>query len=416
MGRIVNLCIGLLLWLITNQIAVAEVIKVGSDHPYSKISDAIAAAAPFDTVLLANETFFEINIRIDKPLTLKGTHASIIDGELQDEILVIAADSVVVSGITVQNVGYSFIKDRAGIRVEEKDYALIENCQLFNTFFGVYLQKSNHTTVRGNLIEGSDGSSETYTGNAIHMWYCEEILVENNITRYHRDGIYLEFVNHSEVHGNTSFRNIRYGLHFMFSNYDNYSYNTFEDNGSGVAVMFSKWINMKHNRFLNNWGSASFGLLLKEIYDGELSNNLFEDNTIAIHAEGANRILIANNVLRNNGWALKIMGNCFENRIEKNNFLGNNFNVATNSRKTMDTYEENYWDDYSGYDLDEDGFGDVPHRPVKLFAYIVERVPISIVMLRSLFIEMINVAEYIIPSLTPENLVDSNPVLQPHPL
>ncbi len=396
--------------------SLADIIKVGDGHPYSSVKEGLEAAAPFDTVLLADQTFYEINLRIEKPLTLTGTHQSIIDGELQDEILVIAADSVVVSGITIQNVGYSFIKDRAGIRVEEKDYAIIENCRLFNTFFGIYLQKSNHTIVRGNLIEGSDGSTETYTGNAIHLWYCEEALIEDNITRFHRDGIYLEFVNHSQVNRNVSFRNIRYGLHFMFSNHDDYTGNTFEDNGSGVAVMFSKWINMRHNKFINNWGSASFGLLLKEIYDGELSNNLFEDNTTAIHAEGANRILITQNIIRNNGWALKIMGNCFDNRITKNNFMGNNFNVATNSRQTMDTYEANYWDDYSGYDLDEDGFGDVPHRPVKLFAYIVERVPISIVMLRSLFIEMINVAEYIIPSLTPENLADSIPVLEPYQL
>ncbi|MRT18739.1 hypothetical protein F3C99_17635, partial [Vitellibacter sp. q18] len=36
---------------------------------------------------------------------------------------------------------------------------------------------------------------------------------------------------------------------------------------SRVAVMFSKFIEMRNNTFRNNWGMASFGLLLKEIND-----------------------------------------------------------------------------------------------------------------------------------------------------
>jgi len=51
----------------------------------------------------------------------------------------------------------------------------------------------------------------------------------------------------------------------MFSNDDVYEDNTFENNGAGVAVMFSKRISMYNNIFKENWGTASYGLLLKEI-------------------------------------------------------------------------------------------------------------------------------------------------------
>ena len=406
----------ILLFLCAALTAGAHTLRVGKNGAYRTVAEAIGQAQPFDTLLLDGEVFFETNIVIDKPMTLDGQGHAVIDGEEKDEILVIDSDSVVVRGLTIQNVGHSFIKDRAGIRVRERNHILIENCILTNTFFGIYLQKSNHTIVRHNVVIGTPGRSETFTGNAIHLWYCDNIEVAYNTVKNHRDGIYFEFVNYGSIHDNYSEQNVRYGLHFMFSNHDDYFKNTFINNGSGVAVMFSKWITMKDNKFLDNWGSASFGLLLKEIYDGELSGNIFRNNTIAIHAEGANRLTIQQNVFEKNGWALKVMGSCFDNHVTGNNFRGNNFNIATNSKQSKDRYDHNYWDDYAGYDLDKDGIGDVPHRPVKLFAYIVERVPISIIMLRSLFIEMINFAEYIVPSLTPENLVDASPAMQPYNL
>ena len=53
-------------------------------------------------------------------------------------------------------------------------------------------------------------------------------------------------------------------------------------------------------------------------------------------------------------------------------------------------FDGNYWSSYSGYDLDKDQIGDVPYRPVKLFSYVVNRTPETIILLRSLFVDLIN--------------------------
>ena len=46
---------------------------------------------------------------------------------------------------------------------------------------------------------------------------------------------------------------------------------------------------------------------------------------------------------------------------------GYSFDVATNSRRSSPgSFTENFWDGYAGYDLDRDGYGDVPHRPVRM--------------------------------------------------
>ena len=227
-----------------------------------------------------------------------------------------------------------------------------------------------------------------------------------------RDGIYLDFVDSSSIVNNISKDNLRYGLHFMFSDVDKYINNHFESNGAGVAVMFSKYIRMQGNKFVRNWGAASYGLLLKEITDGVIEGNLFSENTIGIYAESASRMNIVGNDFIRNGWALKILGSCVDNRFESNNFISNTFDLITNSAKNSNEYVRNCWSAYSGYDLDHDGIGDIPYRPIKLFSHVVSLVPTSIVLLRSLFIDLINFAETVTPIFTPETLTDDKPLIR----
>jgi nitrous oxidase accessory protein len=317
----------------------------------------------------------------------------------------------VLKGFKIRNVGFSFTKDWAGIKVDNKHYCTIEDNTLLDTYFGIYLKKSNHSVIKNNVLQ-SKAENEVNSGNGIHLWYCEDILIENNQVKGHRDGIYFEFVESSRIIGNLSEGNIRYGLHFMFSNHDDYIGNTFKNNGTGVAVMFSDHINMKNNHFIDNWGTTNYGLLFKEIYDGELSGNTFENNTIGIFADGSNRIKIVNNVFKGNGWAMNIFSSCMDNEIAYNNFISNTFDLTTNGKRNNNDFHDNYWDQYVGYDLDKDGIGDVPHRPVRLFSYLIGKVPESIILLRSFFVDMLSIAEKVAPVLTPQSLLDERPKMK----
>ena len=198
----------------------------------------------------------------------------------------------------------------------------------------------------------------------------------------------------------------------MFSNNDTYQDNTFKNNGAGVAVMFSKKLKMLNNTFKENWGTASYGMLLKEINDAEIIGNTFEKNTIGINIEGSNRIVYKNNEFLNNGWAVKVRGACYTNSFVENNFLYNSFDISYNSKVNDNVFDRNYWSNYTGYDLDKDGVGDVPYRPVKLFSYIVNRTPETIILLRSLFIDIIDFSEKVSPVFTPDNLFDNNPLIK----
>ncbi len=375
------------------------------------IREAIKIAQPHDTIQVASGTYLEHDIIVDKPLVIIGIDRPVIDGEHKAEIIIIASDSVTFSGFQIQNVGFSFTKDWAGIKLDRVDYCTIENNRLIDTYFGIYLKKVKHTIVKNNIMEGI-AKNEVNSGNGIHLWYCEDILIEGNKISGHRDGIYFEFVEESKILNNVSEGNIRYGLHFMFSNHDDYIGNTFKNNGTGVAVMFSNFIIMKDNKFIDNWGTSNYGLLLKEIYDGELSGNVFKSNTTAIFADGTNRIRITHNNFISNGWAMNIFGSCMDNEIAFNNFISNTFDLTTNSSRNHNSYHDNYWDNYTGYDLDRDGIGDVPYRPVRLFSFVISKVPESIILLRSFFIDMINIAEKVAPVLTPQSLLDDRPKMK----
>lgn len=400
-----------ILFIVIGFAAYSNTLEVCATCEIKSIKEGVAIASAFDTLLIKRGTYKEFNILIDKPLTLLGENFPVIDGEEQGEIIRIVSNNVTLDGLFIINVGTSYTTDYAAIRVVKSENFLIQNVVLEKLFFGIYLEKSNNGKVYHNKIIG-DAIDEYNSGNGIQLWYSKNVIVEKNIVQQVRDGIYLEFSDNVTIKDNSSTDNLRYGLHFMFSNDDVYMNNTFENNGAGVAVMFSKRIKMIGNTFRKNWGTAAFGMLLKEINDAEISGNTFEENTIGINIEGSNRITYANNSFIKNGWAVKVLGACYANTFTKNNFLYNSFDISYNSKLNDNVFDQNYWSDYTGYDLDKNGIGDVPYRPVKLFSYIVNKTPETIVLLRSLFMDIIDFSEKVSPVFTPDNLLDANPLMR----
>jgi nitrous oxidase accessory protein len=389
----------------------AETIIVCKTCKVNSIKGAIALAKDFDTIRIQKGTYKEFDIIINKPLNIIGENLPVVDGESKGEIITIISDNVTIDGLFIKNVGTSYTKDFAALRIRRSKKFEIKNLILENLFFGIYLEKARDGKIFNNKIIGN-AVVEYNSGNGIQLWYSKNIEIENNFIQGVRDGIYLEFSDNCIIKNNISTKNIRYGLHFMFSNNDIYQDNTFKENGAGVAVMFSKKIKMLNNLFKKNWGSASYGLLLKEINDAEIIGNTFEKNTIGINIEGTNRINYKNNDFIRNGWAMKVRGACYTNTFLSNNFLYNSFDVSYNSKINDNVFDNNYWSNYTGYDLDKNGIGDVPYRPVKLFSYIVNRTPETIILLRSLFIDIIDFSEKVSPVFTPDNLLDNNPAIK----
>lgn len=214
------------------------------------------------------------NIIINKSISVIGINYPILDGDYHSEIVSIKANHVLVRGFKIQHTGNGTLDDPAGIKIYDSKYVTISDNNLEDTFFGIYVQYGTSCIIKNNQLKSS-GIEEQEIGNGIHCWKSDSIQIIGNSVSGHRDGIYFEFVTNSLIWLNVSKQNLRYGLHFMFSNNDSYIGNIFKNNGAGVAVMFTNHVKMFNNVFEENWGDAAYGLLLKEISDSYINGNTF---------------------------------------------------------------------------------------------------------------------------------------------
>jgi nitrous oxidase accessory protein len=401
----------IILFLLAAKMSFGHTIIVGKTQVISSLRKAVNIAKDGDTILLHKGIYKEGNIIINKSIRLIGIDQPVLDGENKYEILTVSGNSILVKGIHFKNSGYSSTNDFASINLVDAQNAIIENNLIEHAYFAIHVANSNNSIIRNNIIKGTPKTEQT-SGNAIHLWKCDQMIIEDNDVQGHRDGIYFEFVTHSYILGNKSHNNIRYGLHFMFSNNDSYLDNSFIDNGAGVAVMYSHHVLMQGNRFNHNWGPNAYGILLKEISDAHILKNSFIQNTMGILMESTNRIDIGLNEFNSNGWALRIQASCNENNIYYNNFNGNTFEAATNGSLMLNKFYSNYWDRYEGYDLDKDGFGDVPYHPLSMYSMVIEQNPNAVILLRSFMVSLLDKAEKAIPSITPEQLIDDKPLMR----
>jgi len=407
MKKVIVILMTLIFWVES----FGHIIHVGPLHKVKSIRTAIRIANNGDTILVTAGIYKEGNLIISKQLTFIGDKYPIIDGQNKYEVFSIKASKVVIDGFKIYHSGTSNLDDYAGIKVYDSREVTIQNNILDDTYFGIYLQYAKRCVIKNNQLKANN-KEEQQSGNGIHCWKSDSLSITDNTVDGHRDGIYFEFVTNSSIKSNTTSNNIRYGLHFMFSNNDTYQFNSFIGNGAGVAVMYSNKVSMLNNQFKENWGDAAYGLLLKEISDSYITGNTFEKNTTGIYLEGASSIKMDHNIFKNNGWAMKIQASCMDIKVSTNNFVGNTFDIGTNGSLVLNTFNKNYWDKYEGYDLNHDTMGDIPYRPVSMYSMIVEQNPPAMMLFRSFITSLLDKTEKFIPSLTPENLKDNTPLMR----
>lgn len=403
-------CITILFTLIVTNSS-GRLITVAPGTTVNTLRKAVALAADGDTIIIKAGIYKDGNNSVTKSITIIGEGNVILDGEKKYEILTLSGTKMLIRNITFSNAGYSALNDYAAVKIIDASNLTIENNHVIDAYFAIHVSNSSFITIRNNTISGTP-KSEQLTGNGIHLWKCNHALIENNTIRGQRDGIYFEFVSNSLIRNNFSEKNIRYGIHFMYSNDDTYRKNIFRNNGAGVAVMYSKRVRMEENHFEENWGASAYGILLKDISDSYIIHNTFLKNTVGLHLEGTSRMDIQKNIFKENGWAVKVQASCEDNNFHENNFTGNSFDVGTNGSMVLNQFDHNYWDKYDGYDINKDGIGDIPYHPVSLYSMIVEENPYTLMLYRSFTTQLLDKAEKAIPGLTPENLVDNKPVMK----
>lgn len=387
-----------------------EVCAVGCSS--TSIQDAYKKAKPGDQIYIKAGVYHLSEFLIQKPISLIGEKGAILQGNGQSEILIVQSPSVTIDGFQIQGSGKSYIHDVAAVRFDKVKNAKFLNNQVHDAFFGVYFGESEDSRIENNQFLGP-GKKEIDSGDAVHIWHGKNFIVRKNLMRGHRDGIYLEFVTQTLIEDNRSWDNIRYGLHFMFSNENQFYRNYFGKNEAGVAIMYSQKIIVEENTFEESRGSAAYGALLKDISGSVVRRNHIRNNTIGLYMEGSNRSIYEGNRLEKNGFAIRILGDCEDNQFEQNSFRGNTADLTTNSSHNSNQFKNNYWDRYRGLDLNNDSYGDLSYRPAKISGQLVERHGLHFFLWGSFFFQLIDLAEELFPDILPPTLVDKAPRMKP---
>lgn len=389
----------------------ARVLKVGKRLPFTTINAALKLARPHDTIRIVGGATYRERLVIRKPLTLQGINWPVIDGCYKGHVVEVRASDVSVSGLKITHSNRSSRLDYAGIFAENVSNVSITHNLLKDNMFSIMLQSTSHCTVEHNRVE-SNITQNPIMGSGIHCWKGSGLRITDNTVGHHRDGIYLEFCEHSFIARNTISDCERYGLHFMFSHYNTYMRNTFRRNRAGVAVMYTHNVTMLNNVFEDNQGTSSYGLLIKELQYARIQGNVFRRNTVGLMIDGGQDLLVKRNEVRDCGWGIRLVSGSSNDTIVRNNFIGNTFDMTTNKSYNGNIVENNYWDKYDGYDLNHDGKGDVPYRPLSLFSSLAEQNSDVLLFFRSFLMNLLEQTEKIIPTVTPDTYQDHTPSMR----
>lgn len=336
--------------------------------------------------LLLEEKTYRGNIIIDKPMTVKGTKNTVIEGDRTDNVIEIASDDVHLDTLTVKKSGSGRDSEEeySGIRVMG-DHVWIQNVHISEVFHGIYLNSTSDVTITDSTIYGQRGERIADQGNGIHIVRSGTNVIENNYIEGTRDGIYVEYANHNEINNNTATQT-RYGLHYMYSNNNHFKDNHFVGNTGGAAIMHSDHITLENNSFSFNQGSRSFGLIIQSSREIDVLDNQFHLNQRGLYLEQSTNNRVEGNEFFHNQIGVEIWTSATAHTFVKNKFNKNNSNLITVGGVSNNEWFENgvgnYWN-APMLDLDQDRVGDTPVEYTSALGELIEQNELTYLFLSS---------------------------------
>ncbi|HTO33465.1 MAG TPA: nitrous oxide reductase family maturation protein NosD [Pararhizobium sp.] len=425
----------------------AEWIVTPSSGP--TLSAVLDAAAPGDRIRLKPGRY-DGPLVIDKPVTLDGEDGASIVGNGEGSVVTIEAEEVSVRGIEVTGSGMNLSTLDSGIfAARTATGAIIENNTLTGNLFGIYLHGAKNSLARKNVVVGLKDGRMSEFGSGISVWNAPGGKVIDNDVSFGRDGI-ATMASKKNVFSGNRFRDLRFAIHYMYTNDSVISGNVSTGNSVGYAIMFSNRLQIIDNI---SDGDRDHGLLLNSANSSTISGNIVrgrlqpadrwtmagiqdsghgvKDDAEATGAvEGGMRLGPEKCVFIYNANRNKLLGNTFQGCAigihftagsEGNTMTGNAFIDNRNQVKYVGTRyldwsvngRGNYWSDNPAFDLDGDGIGDNTYRPNDLMDKVLWTSPQAKILTSSPAVQIIRWAQVQFPALLPGGVVDSHPLMAP---
>ncbi len=395
---------------------VSLLLPLGSSQAaYPSFQTLVDAADPKGTLIPPPGTYAG-PVTIESAITIDGQGKVTIDAGGKGSVIYLDTDGATLKNLHLTNSGESHNDIDSGVQVRG-NFNVIKDNVIDNTLFGIDLQQSENNIVQRNRIT-SKPFDLGMRGDSVRLWYSFNNKITDNVIRDSRDMV-VWYSADNLIARNDS-RGGRYSLHFMYSKYNEVIGNHYENNSVGIFLMYSDGVQVKNNYIAHAQGPTGMGIGFKETSDVDVVGNQILYCATGIYLdispydpEATNRL--KNNLIAYSGIGMLFLNDWTGNILESNSFKGNITQVAVSGAgKTANRNDwfGNYWDDYEGFDQDQDGVGD---KPYELYSYadrIWMDVPPARFFKGSPVLEVMDFLERLAPFSNPNMLVrDKKPMM-----
>jgi len=424
--------------------AMAAELKAQADQPLQAVLDR---AQPGDIIKL-EPAVYKGAFRIDRPLTLIGQAGAVLEGSGGGNVVTVTAPDVTVRGVTIRGSGRNLQTMDSGIFLEKTaERAVIDGNRFEGNLFGIYVHGAAGSKVERNIIEGLREGRLNESGNGVSLWNAPDVTIADNTFRYGRDGIFT-ISSRKDRFVNNRFEQVRFAVHYMYTNDSEVSGNVSIGNHVGYAIMYSNRLVIRGNLSDHD---RDYGLLFNYANYAEIDGNRVAggplDNAASRREDlpGDERGMVPeggpsedarsgpekcvfiyntnHNKFRNNwfercGIGVHFTAGSEGNEITGNAFVGNRNQVKYVGTRDLDWSKGgrgNYWSDNPAFDLNGDGVADTAYRPNDLVDRVLWTAPSAKVLINSPAVQVLRWAQAQFPALYPGGVVDSHPLVAPPP-
>ncbi|CAN7587120.1 nitrous oxide reductase family maturation protein NosD [Rhizobium sp. LjRoot258] len=420
-------------------------LRSGSDLSLQRVVDE---AADGDLIRLAPGNY-QGPLTVSKRIVLEGQPGAIILGTGKGSVITISAPEAVVRGLEIKGSGVDLSALDSGVLVSQSATgAVVEDNTIVGNLNGIYLHGAAHSVAQRNRIVGMTAGRMSEAGNGVSLWNAPGAKIIDNDISFGKDGISTNASKRNLFKGN-HFRNLRFAVHYMYTNDSMITGNVSEGNLVGYAIMFSSRLTITNNV---SDGDRDHGLLLNFANGSTIAHNkvvgrlqtsdrwvmggtrsetsdmpVIESGTSGsqdtrlgpekcVFIYNANRNVLEDNLFQNCAIGIHFTAGSEGNEIVGNAFVGNQTQVKYVGSRYLDWSKSgrgNYWSDNPSFDLNGDGIGDSPYRPNDIVDTVLWTAPQAKILTTSPAVQIIRWAQAQFPSLLPGGVIDSKPLMAP---
>jgi nitrous oxidase accessory protein len=375
---------------------------------------AAIEAAEAHAVVRLGPGLHEGPLVINKPLSLAGEANARLEGPGAGSVITVNVSDVRIEGLEITGSGRDLPAMDSAILVNRTaQRVVIRSNHLTGNLFGVYLHGAGGSLVENNVIVGRDDLRTAEAGNGVSIWNAPGSRVIGNTIRQGRDGIFVN-VSNDNVFAHNTFSDLRFAIHYMYTNDSQVIGNRSRGNHVGFAIMFSNNLEIRDNVSEDD---RDHGLMLNTTNNSEITGNVIRrGREKCLFMYNANRNLVAENRFERCPIGIHFTAGSEGNIITGNGFIANRTQVKYVGTRYLDWAHEgrgNYWSDNPAFDLDGDGIAERPYRPNDVMDEVLWTLPQAKVLINSPAVQIVRWSQSRFPALFPGGVVDTAPLMQP---